>query len=180
MTAYRKLIPTDLPELVRHLQELEPEDRRRRFQGGVSDEAIAVRCQRIDWLRTVLIGRFAAGRLEAVAEVAFDRVFGPIEAEVAVTVEHGLQGRGVGTELMRRAVVSARNRGAKTLRMICLTENQAMQRIARRLTEELHFEPGGVEASVQLARPNALSWWQEALQDGSGAWLSVTDQLLAA
>ena len=47
-----------------------------------------------------------------------------------MTVEDRWQDQGLGTELLRRAIVHARNRGLKSLYMICLTDNRRMQAIA--------------------------------------------------
>lgn len=180
MTAFRKLLPTDLPQFVAHLLALDLNDRRRRFQGFVCDDSVVEHGRHIDWFRTVLIGHFTSGRLTGVAELVFDRTWQPHSAEAAVTVEQALQGQGIGTELTRRAAIVARNRGAEEMTMLCLTENRPMQRIARRLTRELHFEGGSIEAKLPLARANPLSFWLEAMQDGSGALMSLGDGLLAA
>jgi GNAT superfamily N-acetyltransferase len=164
MICTRKLLPSEAGQLSRHLLALTPADRRMRFQGGLSDYAIERRCRRIDWFRTVAIGHFVAGRLRGVAEVCFERSLWPREAEIAVTVETPWQGRGIGTELTRRAVTVARNRGAVRVTMLCLVENQRMRRIARHLG---------------LGRATPLSLLDEWLQDGTGGWSAVADRLLA-
>src|SRR5262249_26719335 len=129
MTCYRKLLPTEAGQFSRHLLALSLPDRRMRFQGAVSDYGVERRCRRLDWFRMVAVGFFVDGRLRGVAEVCFDRSLWPREAEIAVTVETPWQGRGIGTELTRRAVMVARNRGAARVTMLCLVENQRMRRI---------------------------------------------------
>jgi GNAT superfamily N-acetyltransferase len=179
MICTRKLLPSEAGQLSRHLLALTPADRRMRFQGGLSDYAIERRCRRIDWFRTVAIGHFVAGRLRGVAEVCFERSLWPREAEIAVTVETPWQGRGIGTELTRRAVTVARNRGAVRVTMLCLVENQRMRRIARRLEGALRFDGGAVAANLGLGRATPLSLLDEWLQDGTGGWSAVADRLLA-
>src|SRR5439155_4155360 len=46
---------------------LNPEERRMRFGGAVSDESIASYCEQIDWRWTLVIGFGTAFRLDAVA-----------------------------------------------------------------------------------------------------------------
>jgi RimJ/RimL family protein N-acetyltransferase len=176
---FRKLLPTDADQLRRHLLALSPGERRLRFHGVVADAVIERRCRRIDWFRTVAIGWWSAGRLRGAAELYFDRSLWPHEAELAVTVETPWQGRGVGTELTRRAVMAARNRGAARVIMLCLVENAPMRRIARKLTGALRYDGAAVAADVGLGRATPLSLLEELLQDGTGGWSAVADRLLA-
>jgi RimJ/RimL family protein N-acetyltransferase len=175
---FRKLLPTDADQLRRHLLALSPAERRMRFHGAVADAVIERRCRRIDWFRTVAIGYVVAGRLRGAAELYFDRSLWPREAELAVTVETPWQGRGVGTELTRRAVMVARNRGAERIVMLCLVENQPMRRIASKLAGALRHDGGAVAADVGLRRATPLSLLEELVQDGTGGWSAVADRLL--
>jgi RimJ/RimL family protein N-acetyltransferase len=176
---FRKLLPTDADQLRRHLLALSPAERRMRFQGMVSDAVIERRCRRIDWFRTVAIGWWVTGRLRGVAEVYFDRSLWPHEAEIAVTVETPWQGRGIGTELTRRAVMVARNRGAARVVMLCLVENAPMRRIAGKLTDALRYDGVAVAADLGLNRATPLSWLEELVQDGTGGWSAVADRLMS-
>ncbi|MBV8168512.1 MAG: GNAT family N-acetyltransferase [Alphaproteobacteria bacterium] len=180
---FRKLLPSDADQLRRHLLALSPAERRMRFHGAVSEAAIERRCRRIDWFRTVAVGWWLAGRLRGVGEVHFDRSLMPHEAEVAVTVETPWQGRGIGTELTRRALMVARNRGAARVTMLCLVENAPMRRIARKLAGAEHaalrHDGASVAADLGLRRASPLSLLEELLQDGTGGWSAVTDRLLA-
>jgi RimJ/RimL family protein N-acetyltransferase len=179
MASYRKLLPGDARQLVRHLLALSPDERRLRFQGGVSDLTIERHGRRLDWFRAVVIGYFVDGRLRGAAELVFERSLCPREAELAVTVETPWQGRGVGTELTRRAITIARNRGAGRLTMLCLVENRPMRRIARKLDSALHFEGGAIEADLGLRRATPWTVFEELIQDGAGGLTAVTDGLLA-
>lgn len=176
MLIYRKLRPVDLPAYQRHLVALSPDERRLRFQGGVSDTSIIEHCSRIDWSRTVIIGAFDGGRLSAAAELRFERRFLPRTAEFAVSVETAHQGLGIGQELAQRAVTTARNRGIAMLDMQCLPENQKMQKIARHLGGTVALDVGSVEAHVALGVPTPYSFLSEALHDSSAAWLGWVER----
>jgi len=179
MTAYRKLTPADAPEMTRHLLRLDPQDRRCRFHGGVSDAMIEEHVARLDWLRTSAIGFFQGGALRGMAELAFQRIWMPREAELAVTVERGWQKRGVGTELVRRAAGQARNRGVSTLTMLCLTENQSMRKIASRSSGKALLDGGQVESQVGLPDPTPLSFMMEAMTQATDSVEAFADDWLA-
>ena len=180
MGSYRKLAPAEVGQLIRHLSALAPDERRMRFQGAVSLIAIERHCRRIDWFRTVVIGFFVDGRLRGAAELVLDRALVPRDAEIAVTVEAPWQGSGVGTELVRRAVMVARNRLVGRVTMMCLIENRRMRSIARKLRgAQLRFEGGTVEADLDVARATPWTVLEEWLQDGAGNLAAVTDRLLA-
>lgn len=177
MRVYRKLVAAEALRLRDHLLRLSPRDRHCRFTGHVSDAVVDAYCRRIPWLSTVVVGCFVDGALRAAAEC---RWLGPGQlrsVEVAVTVEEGWQGQGIGTELVRRVVTVARNRGAASIFMLCLTENRPMQAIARKLAGELHYVDGEVEANIAVPFPTNASLIEEAIADWSGAagvlWASV-------
>jgi GNAT superfamily N-acetyltransferase len=86
-------------------------------------------------------------------------------AEVAITVDENSQEQGIGTELLRRVVTYARNRGLKTLYMLCLTDNRRMQAIARKFEGQLMFEAGQVEADLTMPFPTQFTLFDEALGD---------------
>lgn len=177
MRLYRKLLPTDLPQFRAHLLRLSPEDRQSRFWASVTDAAIADYCTRIDWLKTVIIGCFEDDVLRGGAELRPDDPRVGWRAEVAVTVEGAVQGQGIGTELLGQLIVIARNRGLKTLVMLCLLDNTRMRRIARHYEGELKIGEGQVEAGLVMPFPTQVSLLQEALFDGAGLAATWWDQL---
>jgi RimJ/RimL family protein N-acetyltransferase len=167
MRVYRKLLPSEIGRFRDHLRRLSPLDRQSRFAGGVSDTYIEEYCRRFDWLAGVIFGAFVDGELRGVAEL---RWLGPgvdWRAEIAITVEEAYQDQGVGTELLRRVVVYARNRGLKSLYMLCLTDNRRMQAIARKFEGELVFAPGQVEAGIAVPFPTQFTLLAEAWGDGA-------------
>lgn len=179
MHLIRKLLPNDTELLVRHYLRLDPEDRQCRFAGYVSPERVAEYCHQIDWSRTDAIGWFEDGDLIAATElVRLDRQIqsGTLTAELAVTVEKPFQGRGTGTELFRRILTIARNRGIAGIVMRCLLENRRMQTLAKKYDGKLLFLDGEVESEVRVAQADGLSFLQEAMDDGFAIFGLIAEQ----
>lgn len=169
MCVYRKLLPAEIGLFHDHLLRLTPEDRQCRFAGLVSDGRIAEYCAQVDWFRTIVVGCFVDGTLRGIAELRLDDPRLGWRAELAVTVEHERQSRGIGTELLRRAITVCRNRGVRSIYMICLVANRRMQRIVRRFEGELVIAEGEAEAKVALPFPDQFTLAREAI-DESAAW----------
>jgi GNAT superfamily N-acetyltransferase len=90
-------------------------------------------------------------------------------------VEPEYQDSGVGTELLGRIILSARNRGVDKLYMNCLAENRKMQRIARKYEADLYFDHGEVVGQLKPAFPTPLSLWSEAMDNSNGFVMAVLD-----
>lgn len=180
MRVYRKLHPLEQLRLRDHLLRLSPEDRRRRFFAGVSDETIAAHCRRIDWLKAIIVGFFDDGTLRGAAELRLETGRLPFAAELALSVETGWQNQGVGTELVRRALLAAGNRGVASVQMICLAENQRVQRIARKHASRLAASHGEAEAMIPVPLPTQLSFVEEAIGDGVGLIVGCWSELARA
>ncbi len=176
MTLIRKLLVGDAPALQAHLMRLDPDSRTERFHGYISDEAVENYCRGINWLEDLLLGWFEDGELRAVAHLAVLPKRWPREGELALTVERDWQERGIGTELCRQTLLSARNRMIGRVCMICLMENARMRKIVRRLEGSLVYLDGGAEGEVQLPPPNSLSLWQEAFGEGGALVETLVDQ----
>ena len=168
MRVFRKLFPTEASRLRDHLLRLSRADRQRRFFAGVSDAAIAEHCRRIDWLRMLVIGFFEDGVLRGAAEIALEGERFPAQAELALSIEGPWQNQGIGTQLMRRAILSASNRAVGSLYMLCLAENRRMQRIAKKFDARLGIAGSEADAEVDVPPPTQLSIAAEALGDGFG------------
>jgi GNAT superfamily N-acetyltransferase len=180
MTAYRKLTPADSQEILHHLLRLDPLDRRCRFHAAASDESVADHVKKLDWMRAHMIGSFQGGKLRGLAELAFERLWMPRGAELAVTVEAPWRQRGVATQLVRRAAELARNRGITTLTMLCLTENQPMRRIASQLSGKLLLEDGQIVGQVGLPDPTPISVMMEAMERACDRFEAFADDWLAS
>jgi GNAT superfamily N-acetyltransferase len=164
----RGLKRSDHDRLLRHFLGLGAEDRQRRFGGHTAAGSVRAYCARLDPHRSVILGGFIAGELRGVGELKLIGGSRPRMAELAVSVEAPYRGRGLGTELCRRLAVRARNRFVAEAHMLCLLDNQGVQRIARKLGGALTFHQGAVEAQIELPWPDPLTALEELL-DETGA-----------
>lgn len=164
---YRKLSAAERPLLRDHLLRLTPDDRALRFLSDVSVAHVEQYCSRVDDHYRVVIGYFVAGVMRGAGEIVFNA--GPTwlaGCEVALSVEHDFQNRGVGAELLRRLLVLARNRGVSKVTMLCLRSNRRMQTLAKKFEGELHFAAGDVEGTLYPRWPDAASLFEESWEQG--------------
>ena len=77
------------------------------------------------------------------------------QAEAAFSVETDWQSHGVGSALLERTLLTARNRGIRHLHMACLADNRRMQQLARKFDAELSFDFGSVVGEVRIAPRDA-------------------------
>jgi GNAT superfamily N-acetyltransferase len=158
-----------------HLLRLDQTSRHNRFGGGVSDDFIRDYAGRTYQLGAVVHGFFADGVLRGAAELRpLGRAFAR-EAEAALSIETDWQSHGVGSALLDRTLLAARNRGIKTLHMACLANNRRMQELARKFAAELSFDFGDVVGEVAAARPTPLSVLRELVADHCGFATAVLD-----
>src|SRR5579863_9257173 len=79
-----------------------------------------------------------------------NRMHGTDEAEVAVLVTDDYQKRGVGEELLRRAIHAAREEGIRALSAEMLADNMAMQVITKRLGFQVRMQPDFASLRARL------------------------------
>lgn len=164
-----------------HLLRLDRDSKNRRFSGAVSDEFIVRHAASANEFGVVVHGFFVEGALRGAAEL---RSVGSIfarEGEAAFSIEQPWQSHGVGTALLERTLLSARNRGIKSLHMHCLVDNGRMQQLARKFEANLKFDFGSVVGEVDPPRYTPLSLLREAVVDSHGmanAWLEAQSRLL--
>ena len=151
------------PRVLKHLLALPSGDRRMRFGASVLDAASEGYVARLDFERDAVYGVCdAALDLAGVTHVSLcDGV-----AEFGVSVLPGKRRQGIGTALISRAALHARNQGVPLLFMQCLSENHAIIRIARSLGMRVVSFGPECEASLPLRKGNAASWIQELFEDG--------------
>ncbi|MCG8360563.1 MAG: GNAT family N-acetyltransferase [Kiloniellales bacterium] len=176
MAPMRKLLAGDAARIRDHLLRLDRQSRYERFSGYVSDAFVERYCERINWIDDILIGWVEGGELRALAQLVRLPYRWPREAELALTVEPDWQDRGIGSELCREILLSARNRMIGRVCMLCLMENVRMRRIVRRLEGKLVYLDGAAEGEVRLPPPNYLSLWQEAFDEGGALVETLVDQ----
>jgi GNAT superfamily N-acetyltransferase len=173
--AIRKLWVGEADAYRDHLLRLDDESRHRRFSGAVSNDVIARHAATAFGADVVLHGFFVDGCLRGAAELRqLGRVFAR-EGEAAFSVEQPWQSQGVGSVLLERTLLSARNRGIKSLHLHCLADNRRMQQLARKFEAELHFDFGSVVGEVDPPRYTALSLMREAMADAHGVAAAMFD-----
>lgn len=157
-----------------HLLRLDPDSRHRRFSGAVGDDFIAQHARSIEAIGVVVYGFFIDGTLRGAAEL---RPLSPLarEAEAAFSIEQPWQSHGVGTVLLERVLLTARNRGIAALQMHCLGDNRRMQQLARKFDADLKFDFGSVIGAVDASRLTPLSLLREWTEDGWGVVNAMLD-----
>jgi GNAT superfamily N-acetyltransferase len=163
--AIRKLWFNETDSYRDHLLLLDRESRYRRFSGSVSDDFIAHHAATASQVGVVVHGFFIDGVLRGAAELRHMGSMFNHKAEAAFTVERAWQSNGVGTAMLERTLLSARNRGINALQMICLAENQRMQQLARKFNAKLSFDFGSVVGEVDPPYSTPLSLLREFVAD---------------
>jgi GNAT superfamily N-acetyltransferase len=179
----RKLWMGETEKYREHVLRLDPQSRRNRFGGGVSDEFVRNYVDLSIALDAIVHGCFIDSVLRGVAELRPLGLSLPRQAEAALSVEKPWQSHGVGSALLARTLLAARNRGFRLLHMACLAENERMQQLARKFDAELSFDFGSVVGAVESSRPTPLSLMRELLSDGHGfatAMLDIQSRMLRA
>ncbi len=166
-----------------HVLRLDPDSRRSRFAGGVSDDFICNYVDLAGGLDAVMYGFFVGETMRGAAELRPLGAHFPHQAEAAFSVEKPWQSHGVGSALLHRTLLAARNRGFQHLHMACLSENRRMQQLARKFDAELSFDFGSVIGEVEPSRPTPLSLMRELMSDSHGfatAMLDLQTRMLRA
>ncbi len=179
----RKLWVGETDRYREHVLRLDAASRHNRFGGGVSDEFIRNYVDLSLSLDTVVHGFFIGEEMRGAAELRQLGVRFPRQAEAAISVEKPWQSHGVGSALLRRTLLTARNRGFRLPHMACLAENRRMQQLARKFDAQLSFDFGGVVGEVESSRANPLSLMKEIMADGHGfatAMLDLQSRMLRA
>ena len=142
---------------------LDPETRRERFCGAVADDTVRHYARTVRRRGAVLFGAFEGGRLCGVAELVPD---GAGTAEAALAVAPASRRRGVGTLLMGGMRLAAVNRGVRLLRVVCLTSNRAMSRLALNLKARSCVQASQFLAEIALPVASPATLAGEAAAEG--------------
>jgi RimJ/RimL family protein N-acetyltransferase len=136
----RRLHLHDSAGIEAHLLGLDPGDRRLRFFRHSTDAQIRDYVAGIDWSSSLLLGAIQSDRIVGIAEASFDRARPSGHAEIAVSVDTALRGRGLGGHLVGRAVGYAEVLGAGRVNFSFLHRNTPFQRIVRSLGGSVDME----------------------------------------
>ena len=173
--AIRKLWAGETDAYRDHLLRLDQDSRNRRFSGAISDEFIIRHAASVGDVGVLVHGFFIDGVLRGAAELRpYGRGFAR-EGEAAFSIEHPWQSQGVGSMLLERTLLSARNRGITSLHMHCLADNRRMQQLARKFEADLKFDFGSVVGEVDPPHSTVLSLMREALIDAHGVTTTILD-----
>lgn len=162
----RKLWPWERGSLREHLLRLGDEERVMRFCSPVGDAFINGYCDRIDWLRMVVVGAFVDGRLRGIAELIVLPQQWPNSAELAMSVERSFQRQGIGRRLIDQVLLAARNRLVREVYLISRPENEPMRRLARAVGTRFRSSGAIAEGRIGLPWPSYLSLTEEWASDG--------------
>lgn len=169
--AYRALWTFDREDYEAHLKRLTPEDRRSRFQYAASDAQIMAHVETFLKGGGHVIGWFVDGELRGAAEVAIAP--DGVNAEAAFEVEEAWRGRGVGAELVNRALLWARNRGVKRLLIHTTRTNTAMLKAAKQRGAVFEFDLAEAEGVIEAPKASWRSHLREVRfeEEGVMRWL---------
>jgi GNAT superfamily N-acetyltransferase len=156
-----------------HLLRLDAEGRRNRFGGTVSDEFIRRYAEPSTLIDVTMYGFLVDGVLRGAAELRLLERVG--EAETALSVERAWQSRGVGSALLERVLLAARNRQINRLHLLCLAENRRMQQLARKFDAELSFQSGSVLGEMKSSQPTPMSMMRELVADSTDLAMAMLD-----
>jgi RimJ/RimL family protein N-acetyltransferase len=178
-TPIRELGSSERSLFLKHLLELEADDRYLRFGNPLSDLAIERYVDGIDFRADTVFGVFD-DRLQLVAAGHFapmPKESRAGESEIGHSAEFGLsvssraRGRGLGTALFLRAASHARNMAISSLFMHCLSENRAMMRIARKAGMDIRQTHGEADAYLAL-KPGTIA---TAIEEGVQRQIALFD-----
>lgn len=174
----RRLWPADKAQFEDHLLRLDPESRRKRFQGFVADSFLADYAARALGPGAVLYGYFDEAVLRAVSELHPLGSVWARHAEAAFSVEAHYQEHGIGTELFKRVVDAARNRSISDIELHCLTTNVAMRRLVGKFGGKINFDRDEAVGTIPSALPTPMSLFREAVNGGVGYAKAILDEEL--
>lgn len=169
-----------LAEYARHLKGLPDDDRYTRFGYAVSVAAIdsmilnMLYCQDQHHLFTYYLDNHLVGFGHLARENT--------DWELAVSVEHEYQGRGIANELMDHMIAWGKVHGVHSVFMHCIADNQKIQHLARKHGLKTMERSGHeITAQVKLPDPTVLDYTanfineqRELAQDIAklqGAWI---------
>jgi ribosomal protein S18 acetylase RimI-like enzyme len=139
---------TDRDDILQHLLELGPFDRRLRFCSASPDAAIVDYVSRLDFERDLLLGYRESGKLIALVHMGALRAAG--ETELGISVANGRRGQGLGVRLTAEAFRFAAERGFHRVHVYYMDENLAMRAIVGHYSVRVHRDGGDNEVCIPL------------------------------
>ena len=155
-------------EILSHLLSLNEEDRRLRFGTQTPDEVIHHYVDGLDFNKDAIFGVFNTDlKLVGMAHLAYL----PQIANEAHSAEFGVsvlpEGRaqGIGTALLERCAVHARNSNIQILYVHCLANNKGMMHLAQKAGMTVEYAYGDADAYLTLPPANTGTIVDEAANE---------------
>jgi len=171
----RKLWDVETDAYRDHLLRLDLESRRNRFSGSIADETIRSFAATARGPDVIVHGFFVEGVLRGAADLHIVRPLDLRLAEAAFSIERPWQSPRVGSALLERTLLSARNRGVKQVQVSCLPQNKRMQQLARKFEATFTFDYDAIIGTIENPNPAPLSVMQEMLADGDSFAAAYVD-----
>jgi GNAT superfamily N-acetyltransferase len=153
----RRLGPQDHAKVCAHLARLGADDFYARFSHPMNAVALNNFCRGVSWLRTFLLGYFVDDEVRALGELRLERYRKPDVAELALSVEAAFQNQGIGTELFRRQLLLARNRGLRGVWLQYRMDNLRLKHIAEKFGAKISVKQGEADGCLDLQSPGVLA-----------------------
>ena len=150
----RQLRPSEELLFRQHLLRLDTASRRDRFNGVANDHFVASYSSRCFHDGTTVIGYVVDGQVRGAAELHERPEIADPSGEIAFSVEHEFQHRGIGSRLFARLIDSARGAGYERLLVTTHPDNEAMKALARKFNSRLTFEAGETVGLIELGPDN--------------------------
>ncbi|MFT5867813.1 MAG: GNAT superfamily N-acetyltransferase [Gammaproteobacteria bacterium] len=142
----RRLYTANQDNVRDHFLRLDIQSRRARFCGAVSDNRILEYAQNIIRCDSIVCGASFDGQLRGIVELRGVFHSWPTTTEAAFSVESDWQNMGIGDALFERMFTMAKNRGVRTIQMICLKRNSRMRHLATKHHAMLRNDEDTIEA----------------------------------
>lgn len=162
----RQLRPSDLPRFREHLLRLDAESRHDRFNGVTNDAYLSAYAERSFRDGATVIGYVEDGKVLGAAELHERPDLPEPTGEIAFSVEHELQHRGIGSALFERLITNARGLGYEKLRVTTHPGNLAMRTLARKFDAHLSFENLETVGVIDLGKNAEIGLVERRLRAG--------------
>ena len=155
-------------EILQHLLQLNDEDRRLRFGTQTPDEVIVNYVEHLNFNKDNVFGIFDLNlKLIGIAHLAYlpEIKAQARAAEFGVSVLPEGRSQGLGTALLKRSAVHARNTRIETLYVHCLANNWAMMHLAQKANMRVEYAYGDADAYLKLLPASPASIVEEAANE---------------
>jgi len=152
-----RLTELDSQAILQHLLALNDEDRCLRFSRVIRDIALREYVAHIDFNRDVVLGVWGAFGLAGLCHLAvFDERGHPV-AELGVSVDRRVRGRGLSSRMLAASLEESRKRGISTVYVMFMRRNFRMASLVSRAGATLAADDDECTASIQVVERQASS-----------------------